>query len=144
MTNIVLVSFLFMAGCVVYRYRGDIVRALRRFDERNTKRREEEMRERLDPQAHYKRTLQVASEQFEEVAEVFEPDPRTGINLPTYLFLGVRYATREAAEAARNRAIVDQAREFYIELDGRRLDHNSSHHAPDRTKLPAPNRETLH
>lgn len=144
MLNLVLLFLVFAAGCVLYRYRVDVLGALRRFDARNTARREEELRERLDPQAHYKRTLQVAAEQFEEVAEILEPDPRTGINLPVYLFLGARYPTREAAEAARNRAIVDQAREFYIELDGRRLDHSGGRRAPESAALPAPNRETLH
>ena len=34
-----------------------------------------------------------------------------------YIFLGVQYATRREAEAARHAAIVGKAREFYMELD---------------------------
>jgi hypothetical protein len=144
MTNLVLVFLIFAAGCVLYRYRAGVLAALRRFDARNAQRQEDELRERVDPQAHYKRTLQMAAEQFEDISEISEPDPRTGIDLPVYLFLGVRYETREAAETARHRAIVDQAREFYIDLDGRRLDHSGGRRAHENAALPTRNRETLH
>lgn len=134
MTNIFLITFLFLTGCALFRWRAPILGALRRFDEANRARREDELRARLDPKEHYRQTLRVAAEEVEEVAEILEPDPRTGMRLPAFVFLGVRYASREEANAARNATIVTRAREFYIALDGRRLE---GHSRPGETPRPA-------
>ena len=136
MTNILWITLLFLTGCALYRWREPLLGALRRFDASNRARCEDELRARLDPKEHYRQTLRVAAEEVEEVSEILEPDPRTGILLPAFLFLGVRYASRNEAVAARNAKIVEHAREFYIALDGRRLEGRSDNQRPPGASLP--------
>src|SRR6185312_3844019 len=90
--------------------------ALRRFDERNVERIREEYSDRRDALAHYKHTVRVAEEQVEEIGEFQALDTRTGLPVTRYLFEGEQFATRDEAEAARQRSIVGKARNFYKEL----------------------------
>lgn len=107
---------LLMAGLLLYRFRGPILAALARFDARNVARRREEMDDRRDQLAHYKHTLRLAEEQVEEIEEFATQDARTGETLTRYLFEGENFASRDEAEAVRQRAIVAKARNFYVEL----------------------------
>jgi hypothetical protein len=71
-------AFIFVA-LLLYRFRGVWLSALKRFDERNVARLEQEQRDKADPVAHFRHTLSVAGEQVEEVQEIVEPDERTGV-----------------------------------------------------------------
>jgi hypothetical protein len=101
---------------VVFGFRGQILARLKRFDDRNTRRREEELNDRRDRLAHFKHTMSLAEEQVEEIGEVTEPDSRTGTPVKLYLFEGERFFSRDEAEAARNEVVVAKAREFYRDL----------------------------
>jgi hypothetical protein len=105
-----------LAAILLYRFRVPILAALKRFDERNVARDEEQRRDRTDPVAHYKHTLQLANEQVEEVSEIVEPDERTGDSVTRFVFAGEKFATRKEAEVARNAVVVAKARVFYQEL----------------------------
>ena len=99
---------------LLYRFRG-LADALKRFDERNVARLEQEQRDKADPVAHFRHTLEVAGEQVEEVQEIVEPDERTGDPVTRYLFDAEKFATREEAEEARN-TWRRKARIFYRDL----------------------------
>jgi hypothetical protein len=118
MWDIVLLAAAFFACAAVYRFRKPIVGALVRFDQRNASRKVEELRDRHDRFAHYRRTVLAAEESLEEVQSVTIRDERTGAPVKRYRFLGELYPSiNEAATARRVRAI-EIAREFYAELDG--------------------------
>lgn len=105
-----------LAALLLYRFRTVWLDALKRFDQRNVARLEEERRDKSDPVAHFKHTLKVAGEQVEEVQEIVEPDERTGDPVTRYLFNAEKFATREEAEEARNIVVVAKARIFYRHL----------------------------
>jgi len=83
---------------------------LRRFDERNVARKEREIRDRSDANAHIRHALEVAEEQVEEIQEI-----KTG-DVTHYLFETQVFATRDEAEEMRARRIGVVARRFYDEL----------------------------
>jgi hypothetical protein len=113
-----LIFALMLAGFALFLFfRERIVGAFRRFDERNAARRAEEARALFDRYAHYRQTVELAEEQVEDVMKFRTTDPRTGEPQERYVFLGVQYATRREAEAARHAAVLEKAREFYMELD---------------------------
>lgn len=116
MRQLILTAILLLAGILLYRFRAPFLDALRRFDERNHARRVQERLDRSDRLAHYRHTLHLAAEQVEEVGELATRDARTGLPVTRYLFEGEQFATRDEAEAARQRAIVAKARVFYEEL----------------------------
>jgi hypothetical protein len=116
MRNLYEVAAIVLAGLVIYGFRRPILKWLRRIDERNIARRNEEMQDRRDRLAHYKHTLRLAEEQVEEISEIKVPDERTGDPVARYLFEGEIFASRDEAEAVRNEKIVAKAREFYREL----------------------------
>jgi hypothetical protein len=105
-----------VAALLVYRFREIWLGALKRFDERNVARLEQEQRDKADPVAHFRHTLSVAGEQVEDVQEIVEPDERTGDPVTRYLFGAEKFATREDAEEARNIVVVAKARIFYRHL----------------------------
>jgi hypothetical protein len=107
---------LVLVGILLYHFRGVWLSALRRFDERNVARLEEERRDKSDPLAHYRHTLKIAGEEVEEVQEIVEPDERTGDRVTRYIFGAEKFATREEAEEARNIVVVAKARIFYRHL----------------------------
>ena len=115
--NLLIVATILAVVAVFLAFRERIVGALRRFDARNQARRVEEARALFDGYAHYRQTVELAEEQVEEVTKFRTTDARTGESVDAYVFLGVHYATRREAEAARHAAIVEKAREFYMELD---------------------------
>src|SRR5882672_12673593 len=115
--NLVSVALIFLAAALFYRFRERILTPLRRFEANNAARRAEEARALFDRYAHYRQTVRLAEEQVEEVAKLRAADARTGEPVERYVFLGVPYATRREAEAARHAAVVEKAREFYIDLD---------------------------
>ncbi|MEY4879931.1 MAG: hypothetical protein RJB62_1400 [Pseudomonadota bacterium] len=112
MWNLFLIAFLFIGALAFYRWGGPIRNALKRFDARNRARQQEEFEARFDAHAHYRQTLRLAEEQFEEVTEVVAED-----GTPRFLFGGEEYFDKAEAEAARRTAIVAQARAFYVDLD---------------------------
>jgi hypothetical protein len=116
MDSLITTTGLIIAAILLYRFRGPVLAALRRFDERNAARRAQEARDRQDRFAHYKHTLQLAEEQVEEVGELQAQDARTGLPITRYLFEGEQFASRDDAEAARQRSIVEKARKFYQDL----------------------------
>lgn len=116
MSSLYATAALILAAIVLYHFRGRWLGPLKRFDERNRARLEEERRDRTDPLAHYKHTLRIAGEQVEEVQEIVEPDERTGDPVTRYIFGAEKFATREDAEEARNIVVVAKARIFYRHL----------------------------
>lgn len=116
MDSLITTAIILLAGILIYRLREPILSALRRFDAKNIARRREEVEDRRDRFAHYKHTLRLAEEQVEEVSEFETRDERTGQPLTRYLFEGEQFASRDEAEAARQRSIVAKARKFYEEL----------------------------
>lgn len=115
--NLLMVAVIFAAFALFLAFRDRIAGALRRFDARNTARRAEEARALFDRYAHYRQTMELAEEQIEEVTKFRTTDARTGEPVERYIFLGIHYATRREAEAARHEAVIEKAREFYLELD---------------------------
>jgi hypothetical protein len=116
MRQLIVTTILLLCGILLYRFRAPILAALKRFDERNLERQRQERLDRTDQLAHYRHTLRLAEEQVEEVGELVARDPRTGLAVTRYLFEGEQFASRDEAEAARQRAIVAKARAFYEEL----------------------------
>jgi hypothetical protein len=139
MWNIILLTGLFLAGALVYHFRKPILERLRRFDARNAARRSEEIYERRDRFAHYRRAVLTAEESLEEVREVAVPDPRTGQSLTRFLFLGDYFLTREDALRARRVRAIEIAREFYAELDGATIARRPPHEPDPSAALPSPN-----
>ena len=133
----------FCAGAAIYRFRKPIVAALVRFDQRNAARKAEELRERYDRFAHYRRTVMTAEESLEEVQTVTIRDERTGEPVTRCRFLGELYLTRNEAETARRARAIEIAREFYAELDGTTLPrHAGDATSAGRPSLPAPDKVT--
>ena len=116
MESLITTAAVIIGAILLYRFRAPVLEALRRFDQRNVARIHEEIGDRRDPVAHYKHTLRLAEEQVEEIGELPAHDPRTGLPVTRYLFEGEQFATRDEAEAARQRSIVAKARTFYQEL----------------------------
>lgn len=121
MWNIILLTGIILTAALIYRFRAPILARLARFDARNAQRRAEELLERRDRFAHYRRAVLLAEESLEDVKTVSVPDPRTGQGLKRYLFLGEHYETLNEAETARRARAIEIAREFYAELDGSSL-----------------------
>jgi hypothetical protein len=116
MRQLIVTTILLICGILLYRFRTPILAALKRFDERNIERQRQERLDRTDRLAHYRHTLRLAEEQVEEVGELAARDERTGLPVTRYLFEGEQFASRDEAEAARQRAIVAKARAFYEDL----------------------------
>jgi hypothetical protein len=117
LTNLAILTAVFIAIAVFYYFRGGIIGAVRRFDERNRTRRAEEIQARFDCYAHYRQTLALAEEQIEEVMKIRAKDERTGQPVERFLFHGETFATLKEAEEARYAAVVETARDFYKDLD---------------------------
>ncbi|HUO92272.1 MAG TPA: hypothetical protein VMU22_05080 [Rhizomicrobium sp.] len=126
MSDVYWTAALIFIALLLYRLREVWLGALKRFDDRNVARLEQEQMDKRDPVAHFRHTLAVAGEQVEEVQEVVEPDERTGDPVTRYLFNAEKFATREEAEEARNIVVVAKARIYYRHLPaalaGRRSD----------------------
>jgi hypothetical protein len=138
MWNIILLTAFFAAAAAVYHFRKPILAALKRFDDRNAARKAEEIYERRDRFAHYRRAVLTAEEGLEEVIEVVVSGPRTGEKLKRYVFLGEQFATREEGLRARRIRAIEIARDFYAELDGTSISRRPAHEPAPTGALPAP------
>jgi hypothetical protein len=98
----------FVAACILF-YRFGLP-WFRQFDARNVARKEREIRDKSDANAHIRHALEVAEEQVEEIQEI-----KTG-DITHYLFEAQAFATRDEAEEMRARRIGVVARRFYEEL----------------------------
>ena len=117
----------------MYALRRPILARLARFDAKNAARRAEELSERRDRFAHYRRAVQTAEESLEEVPAISVPRTRAPANRSGVTCFSARhYETRNEAETARRTRAIQIAREFYAELDG---GHDRAHRpgAPPRT-----------
>ena len=112
MGNIILICLLFLALAALYRWGRPILHALRRFDARNARRKQEQFAARFDPNAHFRETMRLAEEQVEDITEIADSGP-----VMRFLFNGEEYDRREDAEAARAAIVFEKARGFYVELD---------------------------
>src|SRR5665213_3132723 len=117
LSNLITIAVIFAAAMTVYSVRVRLLTALRRFDARNTARKAEEWRARFDGEAHYRQTVALAEEEFEPVGKIRVTDPRTGMPVERYQFLGEDYASLKDAEDARHEAVIARARSFYRDLD---------------------------
>jgi hypothetical protein len=146
--NLLIFAIILAIVALFLLFRERIVGAFRRFEARNEARRLEEARALFDRYAHYRKTVELAEEQVEEVTKFRTKDARTGEPIERYIFLGVQYATRREAEAARHEAVLEKARAFYMELDqiylarrGKREpqdDPRALTHNPDADKVKPP------
>src|SRR5260221_9838827 len=107
MTN-VLWACAFVLVCIGF-YRFGIP-WLKRFDQANVARIEQQARDKADANAHIRHALEVADEQVEEVQEI-----KTG-DITRYLFEAQVFVTRDEAEEMRARRVGVVARRFYDEL----------------------------
>jgi hypothetical protein len=105
-----------IACLLAVRFRDRILGALKRFDDGNAARIAQQQRDRNDPKAHVRHTLEVADEQVEPVEEIIVADRRTGEPVTHYLFEAQVFATREEAEQMRAARVGVVARRFYEEL----------------------------
>ncbi|HEX2594481.1 MAG TPA: hypothetical protein VHL34_23465 [Rhizomicrobium sp.] len=103
-------------GVVAYIYKQRVVDSVRAFDRRNVERIEQEQEDRRDSLAHFRHTASIAEEQVEDVIEIDAIDERLGTPVKRYVFEGETFGTRFEANAARQRKIVEMAREYYREL----------------------------
>jgi hypothetical protein len=117
MSDLLTLALILFGAALLYGFRERLLGALRGFDARNARRRIEEARARTDRYAHYRQTVEFAEEQIEPVTTFTVSDSRTGEPVIRYVFLGEQYATRKEAEAVRHAAVIEKAREFYIDLD---------------------------
>ena len=105
-------NMLWMSGFILLcllAYRFGLPR-LKKFDQNNIARIEQQARDKADPNAHIRHALDVASEQVEEIQEI-KVGPVTH-----YLFEAQVFASREEAEEMRARRVGVVARRFYEEL----------------------------
>ena len=105
-------NVLWMSGFILFcllAYRFGLPR-LKKFDQNNIARIEQQARDKADPNAHIRHALDVASEQVEEIQEI-KVGPVTH-----YLFEAQVFASREEAEEMRARRVGVVARRFYEEL----------------------------
>ncbi|MFL5240176.1 MAG: hypothetical protein ACJ8EL_21780 [Rhizomicrobium sp.] len=116
MESLISTTAVIIGAILLYRYRAPLIAVLHRFDARNRQRIEEEISDRWDPVAHYRHTFRVTEEQVEDVNEIEVRDTRTGEPVKRYVFEGEQFASRDEAEAERQRSIVAKARTFYQEL----------------------------
>jgi len=138
--NLISLVAIFLAGALIYRFRGPIFGAFYRFEARNKARRMEELRALMDRDAHYRQTIALADEQVEPVSKITVRDERTGEPVQRYLFLGETYAELREAEAVRYKEVISKARDFYIGLDrvflSRRRRREPTVEAPPRNDAP--------
>jgi len=114
--NLFNTTLLIAAGLMAYRFGPRVIAAIKRFDEGNRKRIEQERSDRGDRLAHFRHTMDIASEQVEEIAEIATSDMRTGLPVTLFLFEGETFASRDEAEQARARKVYVTAHAFYAEL----------------------------
>ena len=105
-------NVLWMSGFILLcllAYRFGLPR-LKRFDQDNIARIEQQARDRADPNAHIRHALDIAGEQVEEIQEI-------QVGAAThYLFEAQTFASRDEAEEMRARRVGVVARRFYEEL----------------------------
>ncbi len=114
--NLLTTTAFIIAGLLFYRFWPAILLRLKRFDDANRARIEDEVRDRGDSLAHFRHTLRIAGEQVEEITEVEVADIRTGQPVKRYLFEGERFAARHDAQRAREEKVRAMARAYYTEL----------------------------
>jgi hypothetical protein len=105
-------NVLWMSGFILLcllAYRFGLPR-LRKFDENNVARIEQQARDKSDPNAHIRHALDIAGEQVEEIQEI-----QAGA-VTHYLFEAQVFTSREDAEEMRARRVGVVARRFYEEL----------------------------
>jgi hypothetical protein len=107
MENVLWMSGFILLCLLAYRF---VLPRLKKFDENNVARIEQQARDKSDPNAHIRHALDIAGEQVEEVQEI-KSGPVTH-----YLFEAEVFATREEAEEMRARRVGVVARRFYEEL----------------------------
>lgn len=107
MTNVLWMSGFILLCLLAYRFG---LPRLKKFDENNVVRIEQQARDKSDPNAHIRHALDIASEQVEEIQEI-----QNGA-VTHYLFEAEVFASREDAEEMRARRVAVVARRFYEEL----------------------------
>jgi hypothetical protein len=106
-----LTAAILLAIMLFLRHFDRIRASLKRFDDENRRRQEDEVRDKGDDLAHFRHTVKAAEERVEKIHEIIERDGRT-----QYLFHGKVYETKREAEAARAEAVRAIARQFYMDL----------------------------
>lgn len=112
--DLVWVSAVILAGILLLHPR--VLGAVRGFDARNRARIAAEQKDRRDAQAHFRRTLELASEQVEAIQSVTVADERTGTPVTRFLFEGQAFASEAEAREVRDAKVRTIARGFYMDL----------------------------
>ncbi len=104
-----------LLGLIGWRIWGERVqRALQRFDQRRRDADLQTYYDRMNPNAHFRQTV----DQISDATPPVEPlAGATNTHDDRTMWNGEIYETREAAEAARWRHVLTEARSFYIDLD---------------------------
>ena len=135
MSNILWTSGFILACLLFYRF---AIPRLKKFDQDNVARIEQNERDRHDPNAHIRHALDVAAEQVEKVQEV-QAGPVTH-----YLFEAQAYTSREEAEEMRARRIAVVARRFYEELPSALMGREKPANLSARERASASWKRTFH
>jgi hypothetical protein len=107
MENVWWMSGFILMCLLAYRY---LLPRLKKFDENNVARIQQQARDKSDPSAHIRHALDVASQQVEEIQEI----PAGAAT--HYLFEAQVFASRDEAEEMRARRVAAVARRFYEDL----------------------------
>ena len=114
--NLITTTAVIILGMALYRFWPQIAKRLKRFDDENRARIEQEQHDRADGIAHFRHTLKIAEEQVEDIVELDQIDPRTATPAKRYVFEGEQFASRREAERVREEKVRALARTFYMEL----------------------------
>lgn len=107
MENVYWACAFVLAGIAIYRFG---VPWMQRFDAENARRRAQQEKDKSDPAAHIRHTLEMAEEQVEPITEIKVGDT------VQYLFEAEVFLTRDEAEEARMNRVGHIARRFYADL----------------------------
>lgn len=99
-----------LLALLTMRFRGPVLRALKRFDDENVQRIRRQAEEVHDPKAHFRHAMEMADEQVEPVQEI-----EVG-KAVQYLFEAQVFASRAEAEEMRAMRVGVVARRFYDDL----------------------------
>jgi hypothetical protein len=101
--------------------RDKIEARLRQFDESNLNKTRRLIAAKRNPNAHMMLTVEEVAEHVEPIETVWAKDETYGTLSKRFLWRGETYFSEEEAIAARNAVILHEARDFYVDLDRRRL-----------------------
>ncbi len=104
-------------GIAAFAKRDAIEAALQRFDRSNLQKRQRFADALRTPNAHMRLTIEEIAARTEPVETVWARDPATGTMVKRFLWRARTFDSEDGAKTARDQAILDEARGFYVDLD---------------------------